>query len=202
MIRALFSLLGLSTLMLPTPYVEDYYYVPRPAVADLSPAITQPATTQPVAAPPVVTTFISVIGIERANSEQQIPDSIHLRIRVENRDAPAAVFEPQSLELMNGDLLMFPTPLVPPPQPVTLTPGQSTILDAWFPFPPGSSWDNTELQSLHLRSIVQIGGQRVAKSTTFHRVLRYYWRRRYWRRYYWDNPMYDDWDGGVVIIRR
>jgi hypothetical protein len=179
-------------------YVEDYYYAPRPAVAAIASTPPQQAATQPVP-PPVAMTFASVIGIRREDRNQGIPASVQIRLRLENRAAQTVVFDPRTLELIDGALLAFPPPLVRPPQSISLAAMQSAIIDVFFPFSPGRSWSNTDLGSLQARWVTQVDGHSVAQAVDFRRLYPAYYYRR-WSS--WDYPPYYGWYGGVVIVRR
>jgi hypothetical protein len=169
-------------------YVDDYYFGPRPARAEI-PA-TQPDQ------PPPVSALASIIGVHRADSQEGIPESVEVRLRVENTGANFVSFDPQSLELSDGAFVMFPRPVLRPPQAWTLPPGQMALLAAYFPFPPGKSWDSTDLQSLELRWDVQIDGHLARQVVLFNRVFPdYYYTRPY---YYGPYPYV----GGVVVVRR
>jgi hypothetical protein len=189
-----------------SPYVEDFYYSPRPAIAQIVAAQAPPATTQPgtfgsmapqQAPPPVVMTFASVIGIFRGDRSQGIPESVHVRFRLENRGPETAIFQPQTLELIDGSLLKFPPPLMQPPQEITLAPTQSAMADAYFPFPPGRSWQNTDLATLKLSWVTQIAGQGVSQGVDFYRIFPGYYYPRYWG---YPGPAVSI--GGVFVFRR
>ncbi len=170
-----------------SPYVEDFYYSPRPAVAQIA-AAQAPPTTQPQppgsaaqqATPPVVVTFATVVGIFRGDRSQGIPESVQVRFRIENRGPESAIFQPQTLELIDGSLLRFPPPIMQPPQEITLAPTQSANADAYFPFPPGHSWQNTDLATLKLSWVTQIAGQGVSQGVDFYRIFPGYYYPHYW----------------------
>ncbi len=149
-----------------TTYVEGYHYLPRPAVA-LVPA-TQPSQPPPSAA------IVSVIGVHREDRSAGIPESVEVRMRLENNGPETVVFDPRTMELLDGGLMEFPPPVVRPPQPVTLGPSQAVVVGAFFPFPPGHSYKNTDLESLQLRWRVQIGGSEVGQAADFRRMIRLY----------------------------
>ncbi len=203
--------LFLSPLILPllvgcSPYVDGYYYVPRPAVAEIYPFQAAPPSTQPAPPsaapaqppPPAASTLVSVVGIFRGDRNQGIPESVQVRFRVENRGNEAVTFQPQTLELIDGSLVKYPPPLMQPPQMVTLAPNQATIIDAYFPFPPGRSWGNTDLGSLRLSWITQVGSQNVSQGVDFRRIYPGYY---YYRDPYWGYPGPFVGVGGVFVIR-
>jgi hypothetical protein len=74
-----------------------------------------------------------------------------------------------------------------------LEPMQSAVVSAFFPFPPGHSWRNTDLDSLQLKWGVQIDRHPVGQSVSFHRL--------YPIRYYYPYPP-PFWVGGEVVIVR
>lgn len=153
-------------------YVEGYHYVPRPAVA-LVPA-TQPSQ------PPPVATIVSVMGIHRA--QKDIPESVEVRLRLENNGPETVVFDPRTMQLLDGGLMEMPPPILRPPTPVTIGPNQSVVVGAFFPFPPGRSYKNSDLETLQLRWRVQVGSMDVPQDADFRRVVRVYYNP------YWDEP--------------
>jgi hypothetical protein len=166
-------------------YVEGYRYVPRPAVA-LVPG-TQPSQ------PPPVATIVSIVGVHREDKSAGVPESVEVRMRIENNSPETVVFDPKSIELLDGGLMEFPPPIVRPPQPETLAPQQSVVVGAFFPFPPGHSYKNTDLESLELRWRIQIGGSEITQSADFRRMIRPY--------YYYPYPDYSPYPfyGGVGL---
>ena len=169
-------------------YIGDFEYTPRPGVTETRPSSADQA-------PPVVV-LASVIGVRRDDHQIGIPTSVEVRLRLENNGNQTVVFDPQSLELVDGQLLKFPPPVARPPQPVTLEPGLSAAIGAFFPFPAGHSYDNTDLNSLQLRWTLQIGSHGVPQSVNFSRVHRVYYDP------YWAYPPPPIFYGGFVIVHR
>jgi hypothetical protein len=175
-------------------YVSDVSFVPRPAVADVPP--TPPQTISPVSA------LASVIGVRYDDPRDQIPSSIEVRLRLDNNGPGSVVFSPTTMELSNGELQKYPPPIINPPDPVPLSPGQSAYVTAYFPFPPGHSYYDTDYSSLQLRWQVQIAGKVVGQGAYFRQTYPYY---------YYDYGPYPYWGyppppygfvGGVVIVHR
>lgn len=172
-----------------SPYEDDFEYAPRPALVEVR--ATSPQR------PPVVTALVSVIGVRREDRKEAIPQSIEIRVRLEDNGPETVVFDPRTLNLTNGRLMPFPPPIVRPPGAITLAPTQSVTLTAFFPLPhvPGRDGD---LDSLELHWIVQIGEQKVSQSASFRRVYpRFYYYDPYWA---YPAPYY--WYGGVVFVHR
>jgi len=165
--------------------------MPRPAVANIPPA--PPQTYPPV------TALASVIGVRLPDSRQGIPTSVQVQLRIENNGPETVVFQPQSMQLLDGVLMDFPPPMVPAPSPVTLAPQQSASVSAYFPFPPGRSCDNTDLNALQLRWSVQVNGQIQGQAVSFSRVFTAYYYQPYWV-YPPPYPWFGF--GGVVVIHR
>jgi hypothetical protein len=174
-------------------YVSDYSYVPRPALADVPPA--PPATAPPVSAE------ASIIGVRYDDPKDQIPPSVEIRLRLDNNGPDKVTFDPTSLELSNAELIRFPTPIIRPPTPINLDPGQTAYVTAYFPFPTGYFYDNMDLNSLQLRWHVQIAGKWASQGAYFHRVYPYYYGPQ-WS--YWGPPPPPPFGfyGGVVIVHR
>jgi hypothetical protein len=178
-ILALAFLSGCST------YVEDFDYMPHPALAEIPPVA-------PDKGPPV-SAFATVIGVHRADRDQDIPLSVEVRLRLENNGPHTIVFDPQSMQLTTGDLLDFDPPIARPAHSINLAPGDATAIDAFFPFPPRQNYDNTDLRSLQLRWREQIDGSAVGQAVSFRRIYPY---RYVYADPYWGYP----WYGGVVIF--
>lgn len=174
------SLIGCS------PYVDGFQYAPRPAVATV-PGVPPQQGAQ-------VTAYASIIGVRREDRKAGIPESVEARLRIENDGPQTLVFDPRSMELLDGMLLKFPAPVVRPPEVVELEPMQSAVVSAFFPFPPGHSYRNTDLDSLQLKWVVQIDRRPVTQSVSFHRL--------YPVGYYYPYPPPPFWVGGEVVIVR
>jgi hypothetical protein len=175
-------------------YVDGYYYMPRPVIAEL-PA-TQPSQ------PPPVTAFASIVGIRRQDQKAALPESVEVRLRLDNNGPPTTTFDVRSLELTTGDLARFPPPLIQTSGPVVLMPGESALVTAYFPFPGGKSYNDFDLSSLQLRWAIMLGPQRIEQIANF--------RQEYPRYYYYYDPYWGPYPyyrsgvfvGGVVVIHR
>jgi hypothetical protein len=172
-------------------YDDDYQYSPRPVTAQI------PAT-QPQDPPPVMT-YATVVGVRYADEDNKLPACIEIRMQMDNNGPYTVVFDPMSLQLRNGQLILLGPPIVRPPTPITLTPAQSAYLTAYFPFPAGTTYDQMDLSSLQLRWTVTIGSRPVGQMVYFTRV---------WAPYYGPGPYYYGyygppvWVGGVVVVHR
>jgi hypothetical protein len=154
------------------PYIGDYQFSPRPLLAQVPRASPQTA--------PPLTVLASVIGVHRSDSKLAIPQSVEVRLRLENPGPGAVNFNPQTLELTNGELLRFAPPITRPPQAFTIAPGQSVLQMAYFPFPPDHCYSNTDLESLQLRWMVQVDGRNIAQVANFRRTYPRYYYYPYW----------------------
>ncbi len=182
------TLLSLMLLTGCSAYVSDFQYVPHPALAEIPPAA--PDKSPPVSA------FATIIGVRRADAKQGIPESVEVRFRVENNGPHTVMFDPRSLELTTGDLQNFQPPVLRPIEPVTLAPTQLAMFDAFFPFPFGRSYDDTDMRSLQLRWGEKIDASPVRQIVSFRRIYPY---RYYYPDPYWGYPWFY---GGVVIVGR
>jgi hypothetical protein len=137
------------------------------------------------------------MGVHREDSKLAIPESIEVRLQFQNTGAQSVSFDSSTLALTSGELLNFAPPLVRPPQPLMLGPGQSAMLVAYFPFPPGRSYDNMDMETLQLRWVVQFDGHGAGQAIYFRRE-HYYYDNPYWNA----PPYYGGWGwyGGVVIV--
>ena len=159
---AIFALLsGCST------YVDNYNYRPRPAIAEVPPAPGKHA--------PPVTGLASVIGVRNEDRKDGLPPCVEIRLRIENNGTDDLTFDPQTMELLDGLLLKFPQPIARPPQVVTLRQNEVAVFSAFFPFPPGHSYHNTDLDSLQLRWLTRVEGHNEGLGVNFHRVASVYY---------------------------
>ena len=165
-----------------SPYVGGYFFVPRPAIANL-PA-TQPSE------PPPVSASASIIGVRWEDRKASLPESIEVRLRLDNNGPWTVTFDPRYMQLSTGDLVQFPQPITEPAAPVTLAPGQSTLATAFFPFPGGRSYGEFDLRTLQVRWNVYLGQQRVQQVADFHQSYR--------SDYYDDGPYYGAYPGPYV----
>jgi hypothetical protein len=186
----LLTILAILTGCSSSPYIEDYKYTPRPATARVHPANMPNAD--------VLTAMASVIGVRREDPDQRIPESVEVRLRLDNTGSEQASFDASSMELLTGELVKFRVPMFRAPTPITLEPLQSTTLTALFPIPDNAG----EMQSLILRWVVQVKGQPVSQTLNFQRVYASsYYYDPYWAPYTYTGYPTPFWYGGVVVIR-
>lgn len=195
MSRLLAFAVGLALLALSgcSEYVSDYRYVPYPGMAEIP-------STQPQD-PPRVSALTSIIGVHYENRSEGIPFSVESRLQLTNTGAQTVVFDPSSLQLTTGSLVTFPPPVVRPPQPFALGPGQSATAVAYFPFPPGQDLDQINVDTLQLRWRVQIDGSRVGQAMNFRRAYHYYYDDGPYYGYPYPYP-YVGFGGAVIIHAR
>lgn len=146
-----------------SPYLSGYSYVPQPAVAQV---FHRGDTNQT----PPLTVRVSIVGVRRADSKQHVPPAVVLRLRLENDGTKDASFDPGTLELVTGALHSFPRPQVSPPYVVSLPPGQRADVTATFPFPPGVSPEQFDMNNLRLRWTVRIDNYPVPQTALFERT--------------------------------
>jgi hypothetical protein len=182
------SLLFIASSVGCSAYVDNYLYTPRPALAEIPPAAGEQS--------PPLTASVSIIGIRRYDSYIHLPTSVEVRLRLDNNGTHKVYFDPKSLSLTDGSLASFPPPILQPPDPVTLDPMQSTTLSAFFPFPPGLSYDDMDMQTLQLRWKSMIDTRSVGQVIYFRRVFPIY----YSSYYYYPPPPPVFFGGGVVIV--
>jgi hypothetical protein len=189
--------LGLPLLMMmagcSTPaFVSGYYFTPRPALAEL-PA-TQPSQ------PPAVAAFATIIGIRNPDESQHLPLAVEARLRLDNNSDETVTFDARSMDLNSADLMRFDPPAANASGPVVLGPRESAVITVDFPFPPGRSYDTTDMSTLQLRWAVQVGSATAGQVVNFSREApppsyNYYYGP-YWG-VYAPYPYF----GGVVVIR-
>jgi hypothetical protein len=139
-----------------------------------------------------VAALASVIGVRKGDVRKGIPDSVEVRLRLDDNGSHRISFDPAPMVLTDGSLVTFPPPIVQPPDAVDMGPMQSAMLTAYFPFPRGKSYDDLDMQSLQLRWFLRIDSSKVGQVVYFHRV-------------WYPNPSPPPpvvFGGGVVFIRR
>lgn len=144
------------------PYVPGYYFYPQPATVEVYHRGAGPQTP--------LTVLASVLGVRRADPEHHIPYSMAVRLRLENNGDALIQFDPHSMELVTGTLRAFGPPLTNPVQPVDLAPGQRPEVTAYFPFPPGTTVSQINLDNLRLRWEVRIDNYSVQQTAIFERT--------------------------------
>lgn len=176
-----------------SPYMDDFRYVPRPALAEI------PATP-PQTAPPL-SVYASVIGVRYDSPDEQLPACVEVRLQLNNNGPQTVTFDPRTMTLSDGSLSAFSPPILQPSGLVTLAPNQATSYGAFFPFPPGRNSDNTDLNSLQLRWTVQLDGRSMSQTVLFNRSVRYYYYSDPYPYPYYPYPYWGPVYGGVVIVR-
>ena len=176
-----------------SPWVGGFYYVPHPG-------FTEVPATQPLQ-PPVVAAFATIEGVRYPDDQLHLPYTVEVILRLENNGPDTVHFDSRSMDLTTGDLVRFGPPvLLSPPVPM-LAPGQTMMVTVDFPFPAGSSFDQLDLSSLHLRWSVQVGTQNQPLSIQFQRGgYRYYGDLYYYEGPY-AYPYPYPYVGGVVVVR-
>lgn len=144
------------------PYYSEYTFNPQPAVVQ----VFQRGDTKA----PVATVLASITGIRRAETDHNRPPSIDLRLRFENNGQVPINFDPASLDLVTGTLFPFSRPMINPPTPIDLAPGQRAEVMASFPFPPNTTPDRLNLNNLRLRWTVRVSNYPVPQTALFERV--------------------------------
>jgi hypothetical protein len=165
-----FSLMLLGLMLIAggcSDYVGDYEYVPRPAIA-------QVPTTQPQSLP-AVTEWATVEGVRRADRDAGIPLSVEVHLQLQNAAPEMLTFDPRSMVLTDGALMNFAPAVGVPVGPMTVPPGASVTLVAYFPFLGGASPDSTKMSPLQFRWVVQIGDQAFPQAVFFQQIFPYYY---------------------------
>jgi hypothetical protein len=190
-ILSLLCLLWLGSLVGCSPYVDDFDYRPHPAVAE----VHSSAQSQS----PAAVAMGTVIGVHVADKKLDIPESVEIRLRLENNGPEPLSFDPATMEMTSAHLQPFAPPIIHAPGTITLNSNEAATLTVFFPLPAHS--EAGDLESLTLRWIIQIGAQKLTQRVTFQRIYpRVYYDDPYWRPYYGYPPYF--WYGGVVVIHR
>jgi len=126
----------------------------------------------------------TIIGVRRDNPALEFPNTVEVRVRVENDSEKSVSFDPSSLQLLAADLTPFGQPTTRPAEQVTLEPGQTATVRAFFPVPRDAYRDDVNMQGLNLKWQMQVGQKTVQPSFTFNRKeYRYHDRHDYTGRY-------------------
>lgn len=152
-------------------YRPGYYFEPRPV--DVEVAVPDAPDAEPAHI------LVTVFGIRRADDEQQLPESIEVRLRIENTSPYALSFDPSTLTLFSADLAQFANPIARPPGSTEALPGASAVVDAFFAFPPGTGRHDFDLSGLNLRWTIQINDTPITSTADFVRRREYYPDRYY-----------------------
>lgn len=152
------ALLALSSACT-TPLWYDYSFSPAPLEAEVvSP--DDPAASLRV--------LVSILGIARG--QDQKPDRIEVRMRLENLGTKSVELLTDSFSLCSADLQLFGAPDLHPKTVPVLESGRSTVVDLAFPLPPRTHPTHFNLRGLNLRWTVSFEGHRVTTGTTFTRT--------------------------------
>ena len=147
----------------PSPYRADYRYGPNPAMVDILSAASPQSS-------PALTAYVSLAGIRPGQSPPNIPASVEVRLRLDNHSNQPVYIDPESLQLETGELRPLPSPILQPTTLVVVPPGQSQQITAYFPFPPGTSFQTIDINHFRARWRVEIGQQPVSQSAQFDRI--------------------------------
>jgi hypothetical protein len=172
MLRWRWGVIGVTAgLVLAGCSVYDSAYVFGPGPVDVKSPVPGAADVEPAR------TLVTVVGVRREDSESDLPASVEVRLRVENTSPLTVSFSPASLVLFSAALEQFPDPIVVPTATFEVEPGESVIVDAWFPFPPGVKAADMDLSGLNVRWALAIDGRTVTSSASFTRQPNGYYDR-------------------------
>ncbi|MEX2671319.1 MAG: hypothetical protein WD294_04325 [Phycisphaeraceae bacterium] len=150
-------------------YDDRYVYQPRPMTVETFSRERPDLGT--------VRTLVSVVGLRRADEDADLPASVHVRMRLDNTADSIATFDPSTITLFGADVRQFAPPILDPAQVLTLEPGDSATVDAYFPLRGEGTPGTVSLEGLGVRWTVDIAGDTVPGSATFSRRERDYYRR-------------------------
>ncbi len=172
-------------------YESGFRFAPHPGIVEI------PSTQS--AQGPAVSTSVSVIGVRKDDSTDHLPASVEVRLRFDNNGLQPVTFNPHTLQLLNGELLKFPPPILDSHDSINLNSQESAVVSAYFPFPPGKGADDTDLDSLQLRWNVTVEGRTVGESVNFRRSVPVYYEP-YWGGYPYVGFGSGYYGGGVVAV--
>ena len=142
-------------------YDGRYVYQPRPMAVETTPPDRLKNGS--------LRSLATIVGVRRTSRDDELPASVHLRLRMDNATAEVVTFDPRTLSLFAGDVREFPAPVLRPEQTLTLEPGDHATVDAFFPLPGDRIPGNMDLSGLGARWTAEIGGEPVPGSATFTR---------------------------------
>ena len=119
-----------------------------------------------------VRALATVLGVARAGDGR--PDRVHVSLRIENLGTVEARVPADGFGLVGGDLAAFEPARLRGEAP-TVPPGQSALVEVWFPLPAGRNVDLVAWNGLNLRFAVEFQGTRVTTGATFTRLDWPYW---------------------------
>ncbi|MDY7109040.1 MAG: hypothetical protein SYC29_10435 [Planctomycetota bacterium] len=120
-----------------------------------------------------VRTFVSIIGVRRADAGENTPPAVEVRFRIDNGSDVEARIEPSTLQLVSADMMRFDEARIVEGE-TTIAPRSSATFTAWFPFPDGSSVLRTDLDGLNVSWWLEVGDDRRAQSAAFSKRERVY----------------------------
>lgn len=137
-------------------YDSRYRYQPRP--------VTVQMTGEPASEANPLLVSATIVGLRTTHAKQH-PETVEVRMLVENRTTQQVTFRPGSLELLGADLQRLPEPATDPAEALVLAPGQRATVTAFFPYDvPDERYD---LSGLSLRWTADIGGQSITRAANF-----------------------------------
>ncbi len=157
-------------------YQTGYRYRPNPASVTV--------TGGPATEANAVHVLGTVVGV-RTEWAKLHPDTVEIRLLVDNNAPAPVVLAPGELVLRSADLNAFAPPTTDPAEPITVPPGAQEAVTAYFPL--GGEDVDYDLDGLTLRVPLRIGNETVARTITFD--------RRNVRVYRYRDPFYDPWYG-------
>lgn len=157
-------------------YHAGYYYEPRPAMITLDRDLERPNEQARVLA--------TVIGVRRADDEAVLPESIEVRMRIDNATSTTLSYDLSAFTLVAADMTEFSNPILRPPATWTVAPQDSVVFDAYFEFPDDRTRRDVDLSGLTLRWSGRFDQDLVEGSVPFQRLREYYPYHRYHGHYY------------------
>jgi len=142
------------------PYAAKHHYLPQPGHV----AFDASATEQRPDARAVVT----VIGILRSLPDEPKRKGVELRLRLENLSEQPIRFDPGQSVLLDAALSALPGP-IEAPKPVTLERGQERAVTLVYRLPESTASRGDALKGLNLRLTLDVSGNPITRSITFHR---------------------------------
>jgi hypothetical protein len=174
-------------------YLDDYRYVPRPAIAGIPPKPAEGTSPQ-------LTVLASIVGVRRDDAKSGIPSSVEVQLQFENAGPQKITFDPHTLQMSDASLTNLLPPIVRPESSAVLAPSETAAYTAYFPFPPGRSPDDMDLQALKLRWTLKLDDRPVSQVVMFRLAYPSYYYYGYYPGpyYYWYPPPV--WYGSSVVV--
>jgi hypothetical protein len=118
------------------------------------------------------TSVTALVSVGPVPAGRGMPETIEMRLRLDNHGERPVALEAEGLELVAADLTSLGRPELIPAGRVEVAPGGAATVGAAFAVPPELKPNPDALRALNLRFELEVEGRSYASSVTFDRVER------------------------------